>query len=307
MKFTAKDFQRRLPNKGAGEGVGEYDFEDRGIVLLPVFRSRRLTSFDDVIMKSAVWAWRSWLCHTDAVEHGVSVKFHVETAVYDRFAKYLQQHSIDPDRWTEELDIGNHKVTDLGKFAMFYEDTKFDGYDFVLAADADLFCAKPTEKKMNFFERFFANDEIASMSIACMHAHKTSGMSVSWVHEFCKYGNTEEQFHEAISNLSDGTFDYEDRFGVRGILHAYRSGSLSIEDRQFLVECCRVLCNDEVGISVFAQVADVEILSLFRALDVHHVSDIMNFDKYSRGTDPYFTHFNTSHEMRWRDQIGVVA
>jgi len=80
MELDAKFFIRNLPAYiPETQHTASYPIDGKALVLFPLFRwgDGAVDMLNAWIIRGALWARRSWVLNTDAVEHGVKIAFYV--------------------------------------------------------------------------------------------------------------------------------------------------------------------------------------------------------------------------------------
>lgn len=143
------------------------DSSTRGLVLLPIFLGfpNFLPDRDDAahhVTRSAIWARRSWLMNTDALDYGIAVKFYVEEHVRDSAAPIFEKNFVDEadilwfDGSQLEGTLGSGMTHGIKKCSS-YNDDRFRDYDWIFDVDSDVFVISPDGEKYPFFRNFFNN------------------------------------------------------------------------------------------------------------------------------------------------------
>ncbi len=142
----------------------------KGLVIIPLFG--HITGATDYVefcgLISALWARRSWLLNSDAMDYGVEVKLYME----NHFRENAEIMSILDTSGVTDADIlwfdgssveGAVPVSDKAgtylarsaKVCTVYTNRELEDYDWIFMADSDLFVIKSGENRLPFFSDFF--------------------------------------------------------------------------------------------------------------------------------------------------------
>lgn len=143
------------------------DSSTRGLVLLPIFLGypnflpdRNYVAHH--IVKSAIWAHRSWLVNSDAMDYGIAVKLYIEESVRESAMPILDRNFIDEadviwfDGSQLEGTLGSGMTHGIKKCSS-YNDDRFRDYDWIFDVDSDVFALSLDGEKYPFFRNFFNN------------------------------------------------------------------------------------------------------------------------------------------------------
>ena len=139
----------------------------RGIVLFPIFFGfpNDLPDRDDIshhVMRSAIWARRTWLMNTDALDYGIAVKFYIENCTRESAMPILEENFVAEEDiiWFDgsklEGTITSGRTHGIKKCAS-YNDDRFRDYDWIFDVDSDIFVISRGGEKYPFFRNFFNN------------------------------------------------------------------------------------------------------------------------------------------------------
>lgn len=173
--------------------------DTRGVLLSPLFESKPW--HDGIIHHNgigAIWARRSWLLNSDAIDFGVEVKFYVEQKMLSEAApifrdNYVEDRDIlvfDGTPYDENAWLRDQAgvFTGEAKKCSIFTNSDLADYEWVFMADSDLFVMSSQQRKLPFFNQFFQTmpqDGLVSMTttssewIHDLHPHQTA-ISDGW-------------------------------------------------------------------------------------------------------------------------------
>ena len=103
--------------------------------LFPLFGHYDSPQLLEGYVKAACWARHTWYKNTDAVEHGVPLKFYVQEEMLDMFEPILIENCVDIEK-----DVLTFKGEGLeSKLMAIYGDSQFDEVGWLFQIDCDLF------------------------------------------------------------------------------------------------------------------------------------------------------------------------
>ena len=291
----------------------------RGIVLLPLFEGYpEQDAVASHVAISAVWAWRSWLQHTDANEYGVEVKFYVEEKVRDSAMPILERNFVEERDiiwYSDGLKLEGVIPAENGwhtggiKKAASYTDWRFQEYDWIFDVDSDIFIMSPNRETYPFFRNFFENCEDNTIGVSWIN-HGQEGITPYEL--WCQdkpddYVSGWKSRFETLSNrnMLESYFDPETAFMTcNGGIVALPAKHLMSYHRttcEFLVRASRDLLDLEAALSLYSSLGN-PIFSLYKTLDIltHNMRDSTIeevrrfFEKCSEG-NPFLLHYFSSH------------
>ena len=315
----------------------------KGLVAIPIFGSvtNSTSGAEFCGLISALWARRSWLLNTDAMDYGIEVKLYME----DHFQQNEDIMSILDQNGVRTEDIiwfdgslveGAIPVSDKsrpGKGAFFsfkakkcciYTDRQLEAYEWVFQPDSDCFVVKSGETRLPFFSDFFKKDL----------PYNLMSFYVNLKPENPPYDTVDNLRRVQFSSVEEWKSDFEallgsdmlDRYCNPNRWYMVPHTSLFAfparhfmserwEDCEFLIKVARIMLNDEQTLSVWHSLGN-EIGDLSRTLDncpMHLVVEPNvghTVDEVHRLFDagiPYIVHFGAiTLETIWRKGIGAL-
>lgn len=289
----------------------------KAIVVIPLFSTHRdPTAIEDWLVRSALWARRSWLKFTDVADYNVAVKFYVEIESGERIIPILDANG-KPDimlfhgaKFESDLksNTGNKKVA-------VYADERFKIYDWVLIADADLFVASPDRNKMSFFQRLFER----SPSFGALRTSKPGDngentIKSNWLDAIDNKETVQEKKEEWIRRAKyvltpwqlDGYLypgaDYKTCHNGLTTFPAKEYQSHYRECCEWLVYATGLLASDQCTLSML----DTKGHKVFDISDELNLDFVLDWRVNELPDVPYFFHFNNyDAENLWRSDLGI--
>lgn len=339
----------RLPNFEPNEIPPRVEnLSKKGLVIIPLFGATTGSAayVKSVGLISALWARRSWLLNSDAMDYGIEVKLYME----NHFRENAEIMSILDTNGVTDADIlwfdgsfveGAVPVSDKAgtylarsaKVCTVYTNRQMEDYDWIFMADSDLFVIKSGEHRLPFFSDFFKSvyDPDLSgqdrpynlMSFYVNDKPPAPPYQTEKVLARVQFSSVEEWKADFEALLGSDMLDRycnPDRWFMipHSSLHAFPAKHFMRErwdDCEFLIKIARIMISDEQTLSVWHSLGH-EIGDLSRTLDncpMHMVVEPnvgYTVDEVHSLFDagiPYIIHFGAiTLESIWREGIGAI-
>ena len=303
----------------------------RLLMLIPL--TRAMKGFDYVKeagMIGAIWARHSWLNHTDAVPHGIEIKFYIEDVLEDDVMPILEANRIDEKEviFFDGSSFENDNIPRLvGKKLASFVDPRFSEYDWLFVMDCDIFAMSPNERKIPFFERFFVGciEGVIGNLYALVRG---IGIPPNWVSRF---GDLDEVPFEEAQRLWRQTAativgpEVANRFWdesvnsiiAGGAMHAYPAKSMLQEPDllKWFHHAAQIMQDDEAVIALYHALGnpvwDLRERTKFNEVMIGPTIAGSNYEAFKVFIDsgePFIFHYSTDPvEFFWRSWIGALA
>lgn len=311
----------------------------RGLVIIPLFTGITNLIDDKVFVGliSALWARRSWLLNSDAMDYGIEIKLYMENCLSEdeHIMSILEQNGareedilwFDGSSVEGTIPVENKKGTYFsqnGKTNTIFTNRELEVYDWVFRADSDIFVVKSGENCLPFFSDFFKQELPYNLMSFCTNRQPPNP----------PYRTPESLRRVQFSSFEEWKTDFEALFGRNMLdrycnperwfmvphnsLHAFPAKHFMSErwaDCEFLIKVTRIMIDDEGSLSVWHSLGN-EIGDLTETLDncpmhlvvepnVGHTVDTVH--KLFDDGIPYIVHFGElTLETIWRKGIGAL-
>ena len=163
----------RLPNFEPNEVPPKIESPSKsGLVIIPLFAgqpksdgSPGYSGAEFCGLISALWARRSWLLNSDAINYGIDVKIYMEKHFRQSEAimSILTQNRVGEENilWFDgsalegAIPVKGGYLSLWAKKCALYTDRQLQEYDWIFEADSDLFIVKHGDTCLPFFREFF--------------------------------------------------------------------------------------------------------------------------------------------------------
>lgn len=302
----------------------------RLLMLIPLTRTTK--GFDYVKeagLIGGIWARHSWLTHTDAVPHGIEIKFYIEDVLKDDVMPILEANRIDEKEviFFDGSSFENDSIPRLvGKKLASFIDPRFQEYDWIFVMDCDIFALSPDERKISFFERFF--EGCIEGVIGNLYAMvRGIGIPPNWVSRF---GDLDEvPFDEAQAiwrQMAETVVNPEvvNRFWDKGVdtiiaggaMHAYPAKAImqNTELLKWFHCAAQVMQDDEAVIALYHAMGN-PVWDLRERVKFNEVmvgptivgSDYDDFKEFINADEPFIFHYSMNPvEFFFRSWIGAL-
>ena len=296
----------------------------RLLMLLPLFQShkaeRYVTEGGGI---GAVWSRHSWLTNTDAVEHGIEIKFYIEDKVKDDAMPILKASSIDMDDvlFFNAKEFEHETIPrNYGKKIAAFVDPQFKEYDWILMIDADIFAVSEIGEKVPFFDAFFKGCVEGQIGNPCSMVRE-EGVPINWTSRFSHpletpYDEAQARWRRVAETLVDKEqlakfWDPEITTMIAGGgMHAYPAKTMmqNIGDLEWFRHTAQVLQDDEPVIALWyargKPVWDLRERVKFNEVFIGPTingSDYEDFKKFINEDIPFIFHYSMNPiEIFWR-------
>lgn len=294
---------------------------ESGVMIIPLFLTRPNDgSLEHHIVKSAVWARRSWLMFTDAVDLDIPIKFYVERSVRKRALPLLQKYGIDTDKWVlyfDGKDTYGTPMNHLGHKLAFFNDKQFRGYDWVWQLDSDAFFASLDKTKFPFFEKSMKMPHNLTAIEYWKLAPEKTISDMHW-HSFLlddSYSDeqrTKEWISRAKSICDSGLVDKylkpnNGMTGVSGGLYGFPAKKFLSEHKEtckWIENAGKVMQDDEAVFSLLIARGE-EVTHLSDNIHIRSVADLNILNEGHR--NHHISHFGRMDwEYNWRESFDAI-
>ncbi|MYB02045.1 MAG: hypothetical protein F4118_08400 [Acidimicrobiaceae bacterium] len=314
----------RLPDIPKERQIPRYPGESfDALAIFPLFQAAPDDgSLEHHLVRAALWARRSWLLFSDAIDLDIKIGFYVGDTVVDIVFPILHKNGIDIDTEVflmDETAFEGDPHTHLGKKMAMWVDTQFSDYDWVLQLDCDMFLASVEKTHQLPIFEFFRNHEFVPGAVASYYRkNKTNNRNLEDFHWYRKLDPTktdEEQqqmwFNLARSFVSNDVLSkYRDSDMTTGEVHggiyampAKHMHANQWEDCQWIAKAGKVLQDDEAVFSLWLS-RDLPLFCIHAKMDVPFVTEIHLVKEDRNKSQVYFSHIgHIVDEWFWREDI----
>ena len=322
-KFAAKSHLLRLPNLLEASPRVENPSK-RLLMLLPLVQSYRdIRYVEEVGTIGAIWSRHSWLMNTDAIEHGVEIKFYIEDKVKDDAMPILKANSINMSDvlFFNAKEFENDTASRLaGKKIAAFVDLRFKEYDWIFVMDCDIFAMSETGEKIPFFDTFFKNCTEGQMGTVVVMKDRVD-IPINWANVLVNPNKISYEESQAVWKQKAVAIvgkKIARRFwapdipsiGVSGAMHAYPAKTMmqNPDDLEWFRHASQVLQNDEPVIALW-YARGKPVWNLREKLKFNEVfigpfigsSDYEDFKKFINEDIPFIFHYSMNPvEIFWR-------
>ena len=310
----AKSHLWGLPNRV--KPTTDYPGESKdGIGIFPIFGvGADDHSIEHHIVKSALWARRSFIEYTDAVELDISLKFYVELGISDRVIPILRENGVNIDRDVLYFD-GRYFEGDwifLGKKLAAFNDDQFADYKWLWFMDVDMFASSPNRTKCNFFGELMGSPlEIGASELFRFDPDETFKDKHWW---WRIEGDTDEEKQKEwlsrIFSLVDPsvvakyTTMHSDAVQVGGWLYSFPASHFlnnRKDDCEWIAYAGKVMQDDEAVFSIWHSLNKPLIDLEKEVLSVPIVNEHEDVTAHFERGDPYIVHVGMApFQYHWR-------
>ena len=323
----------RLPNMESHEVPPKIASPSKaGLVLIPVFTSHtdsRGDFFEHHGGLSAIWARRSWLMNTDAMDYGIEVKLYIE----DRLRDQEIIRSILEDNYVTDEDIiwfDGSKVegavparweagyeSRTAKKCILFGDRQLCEYDWVFQFDSDVFVIKNGETRLPFFYEFFKKAPPDRLVSSFIGSYSTTEYLVR-VRDF-GFEAWKSDFEALLGQDMLDRFCNPDRSYIipHGAFLAFPAKRFMRDrwaDCEKLVAVARIMICDETALSVWHamgneiyDICDLDNCPIVMLLAPHSADDLNRMNELSDNGMPHLFHYGANQiELYWRQGIGAL-
>lgn len=196
--FSKQWFVRMpLPSHPAPESSGE---NKEIVVIAPVFLTHHSwytpEQLRDSVVKASIWARHTMLMNTDAVNHGVAVKFWVESKLEPIIRPFFEENHIDWDR--DVLIAGipddNDHIADTGQILFGWFDKQLESFERVMIL-TDVFSVSPSGAPIPLFERLLNQSVIDKTKFVTWAGGRNSGVRTKDVNRMIEWSGMVSSEH----------------------------------------------------------------------------------------------------------------
>ena len=271
----------------------------------------------------------SWLTHTDAVPHGIEIKFYIEDVLEDDVVPILEVNRINENDviFFEGSSFENDSIPRLvGKKLATFVDPRFREYDWLFVMDCDIFAMSPDERKIPFFERFF--EGCIEGAIGNLYAMvRGIGIPPNWASRF---GDLDEVPLEEAQRrwrrraativgpeVTDRFWDESvDSIIAGGAMHAYPAKSMLQDEAliEWFRNTAQIMQDDEAVIALYHALGNL-VWDLRERVKFNEVmigptifgSAYEDFKGFIDRNEPFIFHYSTDPvEFFWRSWMGAL-
>ena len=305
---------RNLPDLESDQVMdGTVREKGKYLMLLPMFEGQRDKAYiAEHVALSAIWARRSWLRYSDALDYNVEIKFYVEERVKDQAIPVFDRNFVDSSDViffnADKLEgvwphVDGGFITGGMKKAASYNDYRFKNYEWVFDVDSDIFVLSPNKEKLPFFRTFFENC-VADMIGVCWPNFPKSPYPTPDNQGWMRIPDWRERL-EALSSpeLADSFFDENTNFLIcNGGIVAMPARYMMNERREtceFLTTACRELLDVEAAMSLYAALGN-PLFDVFQDQPIcllhtdKGIEGLHEFQVFQEKGDPFLLHYSTS-------------
>ena len=331
-----KSHLHRLPNIEPHEIPPRVDNPSKvGLVLIPLF-NRYVKRKDSFFVHhgglSAVWARRSWLVNSDALDHGIDVKLYIENRLQENkeAMSILEQNHIIEDNilWFDGSKVEgavrgkppneNDFISRTAKKLMLVVDRRLCEYDWVFQLDSDVFVIKNGSSNLSFFSDFFKNAPTDQIASGFMSSHYSTVKHILRVRDGYGLEEWKSDFESLLgSDMLDRFTNPARSFSMpHNMFIAFPAKHFMNkrwDDCEKLVEIARIMICDESALGVWHalgneiyDIRDLDNCPIVRLMKPNSHHDIQRMNDLSELGVPHLLHYGGNEiEQYWRRGIGA--
>ena len=268
----------RLPNFEAHEVPPKIGKPSKtGVVIIPLFAgqpnsdgSPGYSGAEFSGCMSALWARRSWLLNSDAMDYSIDVKIYMEKHFRqsDAIMSILKQNRateediiwFDGSALEGAIPVKGGYLSAWAKKCVLWADKQLQGYEWIFEADSDLFIMKHGDTCLPFFYEFFKK----------RLSYNLMSFSIGTKPKDPPYRTAERLLRVGLSSFEAWKEDFENLLGQDMLdrycnpdrwfmvphnpLHVFPARHLMQErwtDCELLIKIARIMLSDEQTLSVW--------------------------------------------------------
>ena len=329
----------RLPNFEEDEVPPKIEAPSKtGLVIIPLFAgqpksdgSPGYSGAEFSSCMSALWARRSWLLNSDAMDYRIDVKLYMENHFRDSesIMSILEQNRATEDIiWFDggalegAIPVKGGYLSAWAKKCALWADRQLQAYKWIFEADSDLFIMKHGGTRLPFFYEFFKRNP----------SYNLMSFSIGTKPENPPYQTAEHLLRVSLSGFEAWEKDFEALLGQDMLdrycnpdrwfmvphnpLHVFPAKHFMHNrwtDCELLIKVARIMLSDEQTLSVWHSLGndmyDLRELLANCAMITNSdsVASIDQIYTLSNNGTPFLFHFGANTlEAVWRRGIGAI-